>query len=323
MYNKLIRFFSKNRKQVFRIILVIVLMLGIIQLLDYLDEKENKKNSNVNLNVSINNSNNVDSYKEIVSDKSLISGSTVSENKLKNDVEIINEFVKYCNEGNVESAYQIITDECKEEMFPTIQDFNNIYYSKIFNGQSRNYTVENWIGNVYQVRYTEDILSTGNINNSNTKNDYITIVNNNEEYKLNINNYVGRKTLNKVTEYQDIKITVTNVDTYMDYEIYDLVIENNSENAILLDTSDDTKSIYLLDSKNMKYYSYSHEILENKLLIQSKFKNKLQIKFSNSFSSNRSIKNLVFSKFVLNYDEYKKVEDKTNYEGIYQFKVKI
>lgn len=323
MYNKLIRFFSKNRKQVFRIILVIVSIIGLIQLLDYWAEKENEENSDIQLNVSTNSSNIVDNYQEIISDKSAISGQTVSENKLKKDSDIINTFIKYCNEGNIEAAYQIITEECKEEMFPTIQDFNNIYYSKIFNGQSRNYTVENWVGNVYQVKYTEDILSTGNLSNSITKNDYITIVSENDEKKLNINNYVGRKILNKSTEYQDIKITVTNVDTYMDYEVYDLIIENNSENTILLDTSDDTKSMYLLDSKNMKYYSYSHEILENKLIVQSNFKNTLQIKFTNSYSSSRSIESLVFSKFVLNYDEYKEVEDKTQYEGIYQFKVKI
>jgi len=320
---KLIRYYNKNRKKIFKIILIISSIIGLIQLLDYWAEKENEENNKIQLNVSTNSSNNVDNYQEIISDKSQISGQKVSENKLKKDEDIIKTFVKYCNEGNIEAAYQILTDECKELMFPTIQDFNNIYYSKIFNGQSRNYTVENWVGNVYQVKYTEDILSTGNLSSSNTKNDYITIVSENEEKKLNINNYVGRKIPNKTTEYRDIKITVTSIDTYMDYEIYNLSIENNSENTILLDTSDDTKSIYLLDNNNMKYYSYSHEILENKLIIQSKFKNKLQIKFTNSYSSSRNMKSLVFSKFILNYDEYKKLDNTKEYQNFYMYKVNI
>lgn len=315
---KLIRFYNQNRKSIIKVILIIAFIILVIQLLNWLTKinKQNKeeKNNTIERTETIN---------EIVSDKSLISGQSLSSAKLEEDTEIINKFVTYCNEKNINSAYELLTDECKEEMFPTIEDFNNIYYSKLFDGDKKIHTIENWTGNTYQVRYTGDILSTGNLNNDGTKQDYITIVKENDEKKLNINNYIKRTNLNKITEYKDIKITITNIDTYMDYEIYNLTIENNSGNTILLDTSDDTKSVYLLDSKDMKYYFYGNEIIENRLLVKNSFKNSIQIKFSNSYSSSRRIDGLVFSKLVLNYDEYKELENKEEYRDFYKFNVNV
>lgn len=313
---KLIRFYNQNRRKILIIILIIVFILGIIQLLNYFSKINviGKETQNIELN-------NKETNQGLVSDKSAISGQSVSSTKLKKDADIIYEFVEYCNKGDIDSAYGILTNECKENMFPTIEDFNNIYYSKLFDGY-KTYTMENWSGNTYQVRFTGDILSTGDLSNNVTKQDYITVVKKDEETKLNINNYVGRTNSNKVTEYKNIKVTVKNIDTYMDYEIYNLSIQNNSENTILLDTSDDTKSVYLLDSKDMKYYFYSNEIIENRLIVKSKFTNNLQIKFSNSYSSSRNIEKLVFSKLVLNYDEYKSLENKEEYE-FNQFRINI
>lgn len=316
---KLMRFYNRNRRKIWMTILIIVFILGIIQLLNYFTKVNKEKQINQGSTIIENNSIN----QELVSDKSAITGESVSSTKLKSDTETINEFVKYCNEQDINSAYEMLSAECKEEMFPTIDDFNNIYYLKIFNGNKKSHTVENWSGNIYQVRFTGDILSTGDLTNNETKQDYITTVRENGEKKLNINNYVGRQNLNRTTEYKDIKITVTKIDTYMDYEVYNLLIQNNSENDILLDTSDDTKSVYLLDSKDMKYYFYSNEIIENRLVVKSQFTNTLQIKFSNSYSSSRNINKLVFSKLILNYSEYKNLENKEEFNDFYQFRVNV
>lgn len=315
---KLIRFYNQNRKNIIKVILIIAFIILVIQLLNWLT-RINKQNEEEDNNIIEKNN----TINEIISDRSLISGESISSTKLEEDTEIINKFVKYCNEENIDGAYELLTDECKEEMFPTIDDFNNIYYLKLFGEEKKMHTIENWVKSTYQVRYTGDILSTGNLNNNETRQDYITVIKENDEKKLNINNYLKRTNLNKSTEYKDIKVTVTNIDTYIDYEIYNLTIENNSENDILLDTSDDTESIYLLDSRDMKYYFYNNEIVENRLLVKSNLKNNLKIKFSNSYSSSRRIESLVFSKLILNYKEYKELENKEEYKGFYRFNVDI
>ncbi len=319
---KLIRFYNQNRKKIFKIILIIVLIIGLIQLLNYFAKQSNNIDKNDYEQKNIVNTNN-EKNQDIISNKSLVSGSIVSNEKLKKDVDVIDEFIKYCNNKDINSAYNLLTEECKEVMFPSVQDFYNIYYLNIFNEKTKTYTVENWTDSTYQVRYTEDILSSGKLNGDETKQDYITVVKENEEKRLNINNYIRRKKANKVTEYKDIKVTIVSIDTYMDYEIYNFAIQNNSENTILLDTSDDAKSIYLLDSKNMKYEFYNNEIIENRLIVKSKFTNNLQVKFTNSYSATRRIEKIVFSKLVLNYDKYNQLEDKSEYRDFYEFKVNV
>lgn len=309
---KLIRFYNQNRNKIIKIILIIVLIIGLIQLLNYLVSVKNKniQSGNIeNINKITEENNN-----QLISNKSIISGQSITTSKLKKDTQVIDEFVKLCNEKQIDSAYDLLTQKCKDIMFPTVQNFYDIYYSKIFNGESRNYTLENWVGDIYQIKYTEDILTSGNLNNSKTIQDYITISNQNGENKININSYIESRNINRITKNKNLEITITEVEVYMDYEIYNLTIKNNSDNIILLDTSDDLNSIYLQDNKGMKYYFYNNEILDNKLLIKSGFTTNLQIKFNNTYTSNRKISNLVFSKLVLNYDEYKSLENKEEYQ---------
>ena len=316
MYN-LIRFFNQNRKKIITVILIIVFIIAVIQILNFISKQQ--KTSDLE-NIIIKNENYGD---EVVSSKSPITGKSVPEDELKSASDVIKQFIEYCNNSNVESAYSLLTNECKEEMYPTLNDFNNIYFKYTFGGEKKTYTIENWIDNVYQVRITGDILSTGKIDNATTKQDYITIVEENNELKLNINKYVGRSNPDKVTEIDNIKFTITQVDTYMDYKEYNLLIENNSSNDILLDTSNDTKSIYLIDRNDKKTYFLSSEITPNQFDVQSKYKTNLKIKFAYEFASNNSLKNIVFSKSILNYDEYRKLDNKEQFNDFQELKIKI
>lgn len=316
MYN-LIRFYNQNRKKIIKIILVIVFIIGLIQLLDFFSKRENK-----NEEVS-NEINNTKYSNTVISDKSAISGSSVSENKLKKDTDIINDFFNYCKNGNIESAYDLLTDECKEEMYTTIDEFKTMYYDVIFNGESKSYTIENWNDNIYSVKITGDILSTGKLNNDETRQDYVTVVEHEDGYKLNINNYIWREKPNKVTKKNNVVVTVTQIDTYMDYKIYNLYVENNSDDTIVMDLNNDIKSIYLLDKNDQKSYSFNNDTDQNKFVVKSKFKNNIKMKFNNSYSSTRKMKSIVFSKFISNYDEYSKLENKSDYSNWTELKIQI
>lgn len=314
---KLMRFYNRNRKKIFRIILIIVFIFVILKLLNYFTKiKANKKIeetvNNIDNALTTNNS-------TLISDKSSISGASIQSSKLKKDTDIINQFMDYCNNGDVSNAYNLLTDDCKKEMFPTIQDFSNIYYSSLFNGERKSYTIENWENDTYSVRITSDILSTGNLKGDETRQDYITII---ENSKLNINSYVKKLNVNKKTSNKNITITVNYINVYMDYEIYDITIQNNTNDTILLDTNDDTKSVYLLDKNSMKYYFYNNELIKEKLSIQSNFKTNIQIKFDNSYKEKRNIESMIFTKMVLNYNEYKDEKDKDKY-NYYTFKVNL
>ena len=313
MYN-LIRFFNQNRKKIFWIILIIVFLLLLIQLLDWISQNKTSKVGNIVNNSVINSKSN-----ELVTDKSLVSGQTISSSNLELATNTINKFVNYCNNKEFQKAYDMLTDDCKEVMFSSINSFERIYYNGNFNGEKKSITIENWIGNTYKVNFTGDILSTGDLTNLATNEDYITIIENEDEFKLNINGYISRKELNKSKKYEGLEITIETVDTYMDYEIYNLSIINDTEHAIFLGDCNNTEAIYLLDSYEMKYDFYGNEIAQNQLIISSNNKTNLSIKFSNVFSSTRKIEKLIFSEVIFNYNQYYRMENKEDYEGIYKF----
>ena len=94
-------------------------------------------------------------------------------------------FVEYCNNGKVEEAYNMLTDECKDEIYREQRIFEETYYNEIFLNTQRNVVVENWISNIYKVNYNEDFLSSGKYSTENTKQDYITIEQQEDDtYKL-------------------------------------------------------------------------------------------------------------------------------------------
>ncbi|MCI8641740.1 MAG: hypothetical protein HFJ59_07770 [Clostridia bacterium] len=315
MYN-LIRFFNQNRKKIFWIILIIVSLLLLMQLLDWIAQNKTKQEM-----IIVNNSSSNDKADELVTDKSLVSGETISSSYLNSATDVINEFVNYCNKEELQKAYDMLTDECKEVMFSNINSFKKIYYDGNFKGEKKSCTIENWLGNTYKVNFTGDILSTGDLTNSGTTEDYITIVKNEDGYKININEFISRKESNKLAEYNGVEIKIETIDTYMDYEIYNLVIINNTEKAIFLGDCNNSKSIYLLDSNDMKYYFYGNEIAQNQLIISSNNKTNINIKFSNSFSSSRKIKRLVFSEVIFDYNHYYRMENKEDYEEKYKLSV--
>ena len=144
----------------------------------------------------------------------------------------------------------------------------------------------------------EDMLSTGK-SDGKTKQDYMTIVEENEEYKLNINGYIGKTIINRTTEKDDIKVEVVNKNTYKEYEEYTIKVTNHTENIILLDGRTDAKTLYLQDSKGVTYSSYSHELTEPMLTIEQGKTKEITIKFYSTFISTKKIESIVFSDLIL------------------------
>ena len=316
MYN-LIRFYNQNRKKIFKVILIIASIIGLIQLLNYFSGK----NINIKNESNITNDFNYISS-SVMSNKSEISGDTIPKSQLAKASNIIDNFINYCNNGEIEEAYNLLSQDCKNEIYTTLELFKNTYYTQIFNGEKKIYTMQNWMGDTYSVRIKEDILATGKVQDSALQ-DYITIVEEDNEEKLNINNYIGKKQINETTENENMSITVISKNTYMDYEVYNIQVENNSNKDILLDDKQSTTTIYLEDNNNIKYAAQSYELLNEDLLINEGYTKNLSIKFTNSYSLSRKINYLTFSKIILDNKEYEKYEDKTQYDNICQLQINV
>ena len=307
--HKIISWYNQNRRRVWIIILaVFIIALIVYRLLQMTSENRNSSYSGgTTTQIDTNALNSV----TIQSEKSAISGKKVTMNQ--EEISTIDNFISYCNSRNVQEAYNLISDECKEEMYPNIKDFNDRYYKPVFGDGKKNVEIENWAGDIYKVEFNEDALSTGGKSSSNIQ-DYITIVKNGDEFKLNINKYLKREILDKTTSVENIDAKIVRKDSYMDYEYYTFEIKNNNDKAILLGDTNNLKATYLIDENELIYTAPMNELTLDQLIVGAEQTKTIKIKYLNQYSSTRNIKKLTFSIVVLGFD--KSLEDFANTTSI-------
>ena len=316
MYN-LISWYNQNRKKIWIAILTGVGVFFIAWRMVFM-YGDNDQNSNIQYLQEEKNYN-LNSI-TLSSQKSAISGQNIQVNK--EEITLIDSFVSYCNTGNIEQAYNLLTNECKEEMFPNINRFKEIYYKRVFGNGKRNVKIENWYGNIYIVDFAEDALSTGTYSSENNVRDYITITKNPENNTLlNINSYIGRTQINKKIQKGDLEIKIIKKDVYMNHETYTFELKNSSEHEILLGKAEEEDTIsYLIDKNNLHYNAVINELTEAQLTIFRKQTKNLQIKYYNPYGTTKQIIGLVFPKIHLIYDMNNTYLDKNiykEYESIY------
>lgn len=313
---KLMRYYNQNRKAIWQIILIIALVILVIQLINSFVKSSMQKENSISIkeeNVIDNINNNLNSV-YVEDNKTSLSGENISSSVLKRNTEIIDEFFEKCNNMDFEGAYDMVSNQCKEEMYSDLESFKSNYCMKIFDGNSKSISIEPWTGSIYKITIKDDMLATGQNNNTDVKQDYITIEKTeNDEYKLNINSYLGNEEIKIGTTKDNISITVKSRDTFMEYVIYTFEIENNSDKEILLDRRLHPETIYLQDEKEVKYPAYNTELTDPQLTIESKARKTIRIKFYSRFVSTKVIDRIVFSDVVLNNEEYKDFEQKDLY----------
>jgi len=214
--NRLRRWYNKNRKIFWLTVFIAIVVINLPRVLNEYAKDKKKVSSSI--------SNNTTTYAN--ESYSVISEEHVEEKTNEENTEIINNFVEYCNNGNVEEAYQLLSNNCKQKLYPTVNDFAEKYYNRNFKTR-RIYNLQAWISNednyTYKIDLKEDMLATGNANSA-SKEDYYTIVYEDGEVKLNINRYIGNVEFNNSNESDNIKIEVLSKDIFMDYEIYNIKV---------------------------------------------------------------------------------------------------
>ena len=293
----------QNRYKILAIIVAIILVLCLIHNLNEFAKSANKtKNENTN---------STSTYKP---QETKVLGSNVKQEKQEQNTEVMDEFIKYCNSKEIEKAYNLLTDECKKEKFSNnIENFKKDYVEKIFT-TTKTYNMQAWINAsnpTYKLRILNDVLSTGSTGE--VVEDYVTIVKENNNYKINLNSFIGKTNVNKQTKQEEITITVIGKETNMNYEIYNIKVENNSENTILLDTKQKLKSVYATGSNGATYTAFMYEIEDTFLTIKPRIHKTISIKINKIYSPNIQVNKLTFTDVIMNLDEYNNTQNKKEY----------
>ena len=300
--HKLLQLYNQNRLKVWAIILASIFIIVLIQLLNNFakEENDNKKISNENEETT----QNVVSYNQ--ESESIVSSGKVSDKYKDKFGEIIDEFYTYCVNHQPEKAYQMLSVDTKNLMYPTQELFEKLYYESKFDG-NKQYSFQSWSTYdqiyVYKVKIFDDMLSTGKSSDQDSIEDYITVVPDEDTFKLNINSYITRKEINKKDSNDIITAEVGVSDIYMNYQIYTIRLKNNTDKTIILDTRKNTNTTYITDERENRFYAMLYENKEEDMILKPQESKTIKIKFNVAYREELEIEKITFNN-ILNYEEY-------------------
>ena len=148
----LIHWYNVNRKMIWAIIGTIVAVFIGIQLISGIVNNNNK--DKISTTVINTKTNTEEKYNTVALDteESVITGNKLS-NSQKEWISVIDKFVEYCNNKDITNAYNLLSEDCKNQIYSDINIFYTTYYSKIFSNGKKNIAIENWVNNIYKVKF--------------------------------------------------------------------------------------------------------------------------------------------------------------------------
>lgn len=293
--NILIRWYNQNRKMLWIVAFTIIAVIVLVQTLNnyYKNNTKEKSSSAGNSTTTYNTPNySIITEKEINSD--------VSESSQK----VIKNFFDYCNNNKIREAYNLLSEDCKEELYPNVNEFKQKYFDIVFTN-TKTYSSNLWIANgnknTYRLEIHGDILSTGKKEEMPIE-EYYTVIYENGKYSLSIRGYIGKEDINISKSQNGIEVTVLSKQVYMEYEKYLVEIKNGSGTSIVLNTKEDSNSLYIEDENKLKYIAFLNEISDYDLDIQNGFTKKYDIRFNRSYKPNINIEKVVFDSIKIGQD---------------------
>ena len=301
---KLIRYWNQNRLKIIITVIIIVFIIILIQVI-------NSILKNVNVVENINNGQIKYTSKQT---ETVITGEKLPEEKVNTNVELIKQFVDYGNKKQYENAYNLLTEDCKNQFYGTLDLFISKYCNNVF-ATEKTYDLELWYNTsntyTYRITYIENnILATGNVSSNNNIEDYITIVEEANGNKLSINGFLGKSNINKKKEQEGIELTINERFVYRDFEEYSISIKNNTDKTILLSEGIDSNDICLLDSNNVEYASMLNEIPLINLELSPGMQKTFNISFYKMYNPYRTIEKICFKNIIIDKESFE--IDKTN-----------
>ncbi len=289
--------YNRNRKIIWFIVGIIIASISLIHIINYEFKQEHLQMASNNLAV-INEQFYDSSY-------SVISSQKIEESTNKELTNIIKQFINYCNNGDYDKAYEMLSLDCKEVLYPTLEDFKTNYCKYNFS-ERKTYNMQSWITydnkNIYLVELTEDMLTTGKVSNI-KKQDYYTVIDEDGKYYLNIAGFIEKNNINTSKEVDSVEIEIQSEELFIDYVNLNIRVNNKTKNKILLDSGRKSDTVFVTDSAGIEYISYLFESENYELVVPTKNSKTLKIKFMKVFKEDRDIKTVNFKDIVLNYEK--------------------
>ena len=110
----IIRFYNENRLTFWIIVLIILFIIFLLHFFNGLAREESKRNYEASKNRENSNTTQASINKEKETTKPIISGEEISNTKKTNNNNIIESFLNYCKNSQIDEAYNLLSSNCKE-----------------------------------------------------------------------------------------------------------------------------------------------------------------------------------------------------------------
>lgn len=269
-------FFRKYKNTIILIIIIWTIIIAVNYLLKHMND--NKKPSTT--------------YEP---NKAVMDESTVP-SKLQGPInKIISQFVGYCNNKEYESAYNLIADDCKEALYPSIESFkqyvDNIYTSKkIYNIQNFSNIGKTYI---YDVRILNDIIATGTNDGGYMYYEEKFVMRDTKSgLKMSIGGFVGKQNLNIVAEDEYLKFNIESKIADYETETYVVSITNRSQYPIILQDTTISDEIQL-DIETQKRTAITEK--NDTIMINPRDTDTFNIRFTKFVDDGNTATRLIFN----------------------------
>lgn len=275
---KLIRFWRKNSKIIFIAICVWIIVFII-----------NRALKNYNPPTELQTT--YEPHTSVIDDTSSVP------EKISNPIEeMIEEYVGYCNEGNVESAFDMLSDSCKEYCFDNDID-NFVTYLSTKQIANMKYAIQDYSNNgdtyIYQIKYSQDLLSTGLTNSTYafTEEKMIFKKKKNGTIEMAVGNFVDFNEIKNISENEYLKIDVKQLIKYYSVEEYIVKFTNRSDYIIVIsDGEGESEASLVLNSGDAR----NRMDIDTDIVLQPNESKTFKLDYQKYYDNDDNSKNLTF-----------------------------
>lgn len=252
---------------------------------------------------------------------SVLDGTSSAPKKVQNSIEeFVEQYIEYCNNKEYEKAYNMISDECKENNFDTFSNYKS-YVSNKF-GNKKIYSIQNYSNYndkyIYVVKLYDDFLATG-LTNSTYKYQEEKITASYDEKEnvvFSVGNFIEKQDIQSVQENEYLKVDVRNKKVKYNFEIYEIKLTNRSENTIIIENGTIDNEVLLNLGKE-----YRKEADATNLILKPNETKTVNLIFNKFYDDGVDSKSIIFNSIRV-VEDY--IEDNPNEDNsIYKFSMEL
>lgn len=209
------------------------------------------------------------------------SSSTTPKNMQEPIEELIDEYIGYCNEGNYQKAFNMLSEDCQNYSFDNdVEKFMAHVLAKMptpkkyFIQDYSNTTYNNKKFYIYEVRYTSDILASGLTNSTYgfTSEKFTFYRDSDNQIKMSTGNYIYHTDIKSISENEYLKIDVLDKVVNYESEEYTVKFTNRSNYTIVVADNVEADEILLaLPNETRTRTSLTNIVLEPYASMDVKF----------------------------------------------------